>query len=132
MNISEVSKRVSVSAKTIRYYESVGLIPRAQRQPNGYRRYQLKDVQILRFVQRARGLGFSVEDVAQLLALWRDQGRASVGVKSLAEENITRIEHKIAELESMRSALNDLVARCHGDQRPECPIIDELAGMQVR
>ncbi len=127
MKISNVAERSGVPAKTIRYYESVGLIPLASRADNGYRNYTMVDVQTLRFVQRARGLGFSVGDVSDLLALWQDRARASSKVKALAEMNIESIERKIRELETMRTALTDLIDRCHGDDRPECPIIDELA-----
>lgn len=127
MKISSVAEQSGISAKTIRYYESVGLIPPATRTDNGYRAYTVIDVQTLRFIQRARSLGFSVDEVSGLLALWRDRGRASSTVKTLAKKNIESIEQKIRELETMRTALTDLIERCHGDDRPECPIIDELA-----
>jgi Cu(I)-responsive transcriptional regulator len=124
MNIGTVAQRSGVPAKTIRYYESVGLIPPAERKSNGYRHYGELDVQALRFIQRARQLGFTVEDVAQLLELWYNKRRASADVKALAERHIAHVEEKIHELESIRHLLLDLVARCHGNDRPECPILD--------
>ena len=127
MNIGMVAARTGVPAKTIRYYESVGLIHSATRKANGYRAYDEIDVEVLRFIQRARGLGFSVEDVASLLALWRDKRRTSANVKSLALKHLERVEHKIRELESIRKSIRDLVRRCRGDDRPECPILDQLA-----
>ncbi|GMQ75269.1 MAG: Cu(I)-responsive transcriptional regulator [Gammaproteobacteria bacterium] len=126
MNIGTVADASGVPAKTIRYYESVGLIPPARRAQNGYRRYSDTDVQTLLFVQRARSLGFSVEDVASLLGLWRDKRRASAEVKELAARHVVRIEEKVRELESIRHVIQDLMERCHGDDRPQCPILDEL------
>lgn len=128
MNIGTVSARSDVSPKTIRYYESVGLIPTAERAANGYRVYDEIDVQTLRFIQRARSLGFSVEQVANLLALWRDKNRTSAEVKALALKRIEYVERKIRELETILRAVVDLAERCHGDDRPDCPILDELAG----
>ena len=127
MKIGEVAERAGVSAKTIRYYESVGLIPEAERAGNGYREYHERDVRTLRFIQRARSLGFSVEDVGELLPLWADRSRASADVRAIALRHVDEVERKIAELESVRDALLDLVHRCHGDDRPDCPIIDSLA-----
>ena len=127
MNIGEVAKRSGVSAKTIRYYEAIGLLRAPQRTPSGYRQYVGSDIQILRFVDRARSLGFSLEDLGKLLALWEDKRRKSAEVKALARRHIEEIERKIFELQTMRSALSDLAVRCHGDDRPECPILDELA-----
>ena len=127
MNIGTAAKLSGVAAKTIRYYEDVGLLQPAQRTEAGYRQYADSDVQILRFVERSRSLGFSVEDVGKLLGLWADKRRKSAEVKSLASRHIDEIEKKIHELETMRAALMDLAARCHGDERPECPILDELA-----
>lgn len=129
MKIGDIAKKSGLPAKTVRYYESIGLIPPAARAANGYRTYSESDLQILKFVQRARGLGFSVEDIASLLALWQDTHRASADVKALAVEHVARIEGKIRELESLRQALDHLAQRCHGDDRPECPIIDELADL---
>ena len=127
MNIGTAAERSGVPAKTIRYYEEIGLIPGARRSEGGYRVYLENDVQTLRFIQRARSLGFSVKEVAALLALWRDKGRASAEVKAMAQSHIADIEKKIAELESMRRTLLDLTHRCHGDDHPDCPILEELA-----
>lgn len=127
MNIGEVAARSGVPAKTIRYYEDVGLIPPAKRTGSGYRSYDDRDLATLRFVQRARSLGFSMRDVAALLALWRDSHRASAEVKDLAARHVEDIDRKIAELQSIRRTVVDLIERCHGDARPNCPIIDELA-----
>ncbi|MEE9290726.1 MAG: Cu(I)-responsive transcriptional regulator [Alphaproteobacteria bacterium] len=129
MNIGTVAERSGVPAKTIRYYESVGLIAEPQRGDNGYRRYAQTDVETLRFVQRARSLGFSVRDVGDLLALWRHKTRASADVKALALRHIADMERRIAELESLRRTLVNLSDRCHGDDRPDCPILDDLAGV---
>jgi Cu(I)-responsive transcriptional regulator len=127
MNIGEAAKRSGVPAKTIRYYEDVGLIPAAGRTAAGYRAYTASEVETLKFVQRARSLGFSVKDVGDLLALWRDRGRASADVRRIAQQHVAEVERKIAELETMRRTLQGLIHRCHGDDRPDCPILDELA-----
>ena len=127
MHIGIAAEQSGVPAKTIRYYESIGLIPAVTRTAGGYRAYGEPDVQVLRFIQRARGLGFSVKDVANLLALWKDKSRASAEVKALALRHIGRIDRKLTELESIRRTLIDLAERCHGDDRPECPILDDLA-----
>jgi len=127
MNIGEVARRSGVPAKTIRYYESIGLIPRAGRTAAGYRSYGPGELETLRFIRHARGLGFSVEDVGELVALWRDRDRSSADVKAVAARHVERIERKVAELEAMRATLHHLMARCHGDERPDCPIIEELA-----
>ncbi len=130
MNIGEAAKRSGVPAKTIRYYESIGLIPPADRKGSGYRDYDANEVETLRFIQRARSLGFSVKDVGNLLALWRDRSRASADVKRVALAHVEEIETKIAELESMRRTLLQLTRRCHGDDRPDCPILEELASVE--
>ena len=128
MNISQAADQSGVSAKAIRYYESIALIQPARRSGNGYRDFGADDVHMLRFIARARGLGFSVAEVADLLALYRDKSRASAQVRGLAANAIGRIEDKTAELRSISTALSELVARCHGDDRPDCPILDDLAG----
>jgi MerR family copper efflux transcriptional regulator len=130
MNIGAVAKATGISAKTIRYYESIGLTPRPERRENGYRDYGANDVATLRFVQRARGLGFPLEEVRALLALWRDQDRASADVKQLALDHIGTIEDRIAELETMKRTLQDLTRRCHGNDRPDCPILEDLAKLK--
>lgn len=127
MNISEAAENSGVSAKAIRYYESIKLIEPARRAGNGYRDFSRDDVHMLRFIARARGLGFAVREVADLLALYQDKSRASAQVRGLAQKAIVRIEEKVAELQSISSVLTDLVARCHGDDRPDCPILDDLS-----
>lgn len=127
MNIGEAARRSGLPAKTIRYYEAIGLVVPTARAANGYRAYGEQDVHLLQFVARARSLGFPIEDCRDLLGLYRDEHRASADVKALAEARIAEIERKIAELETMREALHELVGRCHGDQRPECPILSDLA-----
>ena len=128
MNIGQAERACGLPAKTIRYYEDVGLVT-PDRRANGYRTYQDLDLHKLRFLQRARGLGFSVEDCRALLALYDDKERASADVKSIAEAHLARIDQKLAELATLRSALTTLVDACHGDHRPDCPIIDDLAGV---
>ena len=128
MHIGAVAEKSGVAAKTIRYYESIGLIDSADRTASGYRVYDVQDVETLRFVQRARSLGFAVKDVTNLLALWRDRNRASSQVKALAANHVAEIDRKIAELQGMRNTLVDLMERCHGDDRPDCPILQDLAG----
>lgn len=127
LTISAAAERSGVPAKTIRYYESIGLVAEAVRTESGYRVYGDKEVETLRFIARARSLGFSVDDVGRLLALWHDRARASGDVKRLAEEHIAEIERKIGELEAMRATLLHLVGRCAGDDRPDCPILEGLA-----
>ena len=127
MNIGEAAARSGVPAKTIRYYEDVGLIRPAPRAGNGYRAYSQRDVHVLSFVQRARSLGFSVQDCRQLLALYQNPARASAEVKALTERRIAEIDRKIKELAGMRATLLELAESCHGDARPECPILDDLA-----
>ncbi|MEN8196714.1 MAG: Cu(I)-responsive transcriptional regulator [Pseudomonadota bacterium] len=128
MQISTVAEKSGVPPKTIRYYESIGLIRPAPRTESGYRSFDNKDLQTLRFIQRARGLGFSVKDVENLLALWRDQNRVSAEVKALAHRHVERIDAKVSELDSMRRTLIELMEKCHGDERPDCPILDDLGG----
>ncbi len=127
MQIGSVAEKSGISAKAIRYYESIGLIAAAHRSHSGYRVYGERDVQTLRFIQRARGLGFSVGDVGNLLTLWRDTERHSAQVKALAANHVAEIDRKIAELRGMRDTLTYLMERCHGDTRPDCPILDDLA-----
>jgi MerR family transcriptional regulator, copper efflux regulator len=127
MNIGTVSVKSGLPAKTIRYYEDIGLI-RPDRRDNGYRDYSMEDVHRLRFLQRSRSLGFSVEECRQLLSLYSDRDRESAEVKALASTKLSKIERKIVELQGLRDMLRHLVANCHGDNRPECPIIDGLSG----
>jgi len=128
MRINEASTRSQLPAKTIRYYEEAGLLEPAARRPNGYRDYSERDVHLLRFVQRARSLGFSIEDCRELLSLYSDKRRPSRRVKAIAAGHLDEIEKKIAKLESLRDVLTHLIHRCHGDDRPDCPILDDLAG----
>jgi MerR family copper efflux transcriptional regulator len=128
VNIGEIAARSGMPPKTIRYYESVGLIGAAARTDSGYRTYGERDLRILRFIHRARDLGFSVKAVGELLALWRDPDHSSADVKALARDHVADIDRKIEELQAMRRAVVDLMDRCHGDDRPDCPILDDLAG----
>jgi MerR family copper efflux transcriptional regulator len=127
MNIGEVAKGTGIPTKTIRYYESVGLLERPARSAGNYRVYGDRDIATLRFVQRARHLGFSIKEIANLLQLWHDRERASAEVRALAIAHLDAIGRKLAELQAMQATLQHLVERCHGDQRPDCPIIDDLA-----
>lgn len=127
MNISEVSVRTGVPAKTIRYYEDIGFITPG-RLPNGYRDFGEKDLHKLAFIGRARSLGFTIEDCRVLLGLYEDQSRASADVKKIAQKNLRKVEEKLAELQSMRSTLSHLINECAGDSRPDCPILRDLDG----
>ena len=129
MNIGEAAALSGLPAKTIRYYEDIGLIVPAGRSRNGYRDYSPKDIHVLRFLQRARGLGFTIADCRGLLALYSDRNRASADVKAVALQRIASVEQKIAELRTIRAALAELAERCAGDHRPDCPIIEDLAGV---
>ena len=126
MNIGEASSRSGLPAKTIRYYEDIGLI-RPDRGNNGYRDYCADDVHKLRFLHRSRSLGFSVEECRQLLALYEDKSRASADVKDIAATKLTEIDRKIRELTELRRMLEQLVHACHGNERPDCPILEELS-----
>ncbi len=127
MNIGQAAAATGMTAKSIRYYESVGLIAAADRRTNNYRDYDARAIAELRFIQRARSLGFPVKDVADLLALWRDRSRASAQVHAMAAAHVDAIERKVAELQTMKGALQELLRRCHNDGRPACPILDDLA-----
>jgi Cu(I)-responsive transcriptional regulator len=126
MNIGEAARASGLPAKTIRYYEEIGLV-QAERSANGYRDFGETELHALRFLGRARSLGFTIEECRALLSLYADRGRASADVKHLAEEHLRRIDDKIAELQGLRATLADLVERCHGDDRPNCPILQEIA-----
>jgi MerR family transcriptional regulator, copper efflux regulator len=131
MNIGAASEKSGLPAKTIRYYEDIGLL-RPGRAENGYRDYSSNDLHRLRFLHRARGLGFSVEECRQLLSLYDDKERESADVKKIATAKLAEIERKIAELMALKSMLGHLVEHCHGDHRPDCPIMDELGGQSVQ
>ena len=125
-NIGEAAALSGVNAKMIRHYEAIGLVPEADRTFAGYRLYSDADVHRLRFIKRARSLGFSMKRIETLLGLWNDRGRSSADVKRLAKEHAAELEQRIAEMQAMQRTLETLARRCHGDSRPECPILDEL------
>lgn len=127
VNIGDASAATGVSAKMIRHYEEIGLIPPANRTQAGYRVYSEADVHMLRFIRRARNLGFSVKQIEGLLGLWRDRRRASSKVKALAQEHIAELDARIREMTEMRLTLEHLASRCHGDDRPDCPILEDLS-----
>ncbi|MGY0611813.1 MULTISPECIES: Cu(I)-responsive transcriptional regulator [unclassified Luteimonas] len=127
-NIGEAAGLSGVTAKMIRHYESIGLIPEAARTAAGYRLYSGQDVHRLRFVKRARALGFSMKQIEILLALWSDRSRASAEVKSLALDHARDLGKRVAEMQAMQRTLEELARRCHGNQRPDCPILDDLGG----
>ena len=126
-SIGKAAELSGVTPKMIRHYELLQLIPKAQRTAGDYRVYTRADVHTLRFIRRARTLGFSIEEIATLLSLWRNQRRTSEQVKRLALKHIAELDTKIAELQSMRAALANLAKTCHGDARPDCPILDDLS-----
>jgi MerR family transcriptional regulator, copper efflux regulator len=131
LNIGEAAAASGVTAKMIRYYESIGLLSPAERSDAGYRKYGDKEIQILRFIKRARDLGFSIERIRSLLALWNDRSRRSADVKKLAQHYISELDRDIVKLQSIRDQLQHMTDCCHGDNRPECPIIDDLAQLEV-
>lgn len=126
MKIGEAAERSGVNAKMIRYYESIGLLAPAPRRDNTYRDFDARDVHDLRFIRRARSLGFSIEEITRLLTLWRDKSRPSREVKEIASTHIDSLQQRISELQSMVSTLQHLSHHCHGDHRPDCPILDDL------
>ena len=126
-NIGEASALAGVSAKMIRHYESIGLIPKAARTFAGYRLYSDADVHRLQFIKRARILGFSIKQIEALLSLWDDRSRASADVKRLAKAHAAELAQRIEEMQAMQRTLETLARRCHGDNRPDCPILDDLA-----
>lgn len=126
-NIGQAAEASGISAKMIRHYEEVGLVPPASRTFSGYRTYNQRDVHMLRFIKHSRDLGFSIKQIGDLLSLWRDQNRPSSKVKLLATEHIEILDRKIQELSAMKSELTRLVSCCHGDARPDCPILEKLA-----
>ena len=128
--IGEAARRAGVSARMVRHYESLGLLPAVGRTDSGYRQYTGADVHALRFIGRARTLGFSMEEIRELLGLWQDKGRASASVKRIAQAHIDDLAERIAAMQAMQRTLQSLVYCCHGDQRPDCPILDDLAAAQ--
>ena len=127
MNIGQAAERSGVSAKMVRHYESLGLLPSVVRTDSGYRQYEEKEVHTLRFIRRARDLGFSMAEIGQLLKLWQNRRRASADVKRIALAHVADIDRRVDELVAMKRTLERLATCCLGDQRPDCPILDELA-----
>ena len=132
MNIGQAARASGVSAKMIRYYEQIGLVRPAERTDSNYRSFDERNVNELRFIKRARSLGFSVEEIANLLSLWRDRARPSRDVKSIADEHVTELEGRIAEMQAMADTLRHLSSCCAGDDRPDCPILADLAAGDAR
>jgi MerR family transcriptional regulator, copper efflux regulator len=128
VNIGAAAAASGVTAKMIRHYEAIGLLRAAQRRGNAYRDYGERDLHELRFIRRARRLGFSIAEIGELLTLWRDRSRPSREVKRIAEAHIGDLQSRVAEMQAMANMLRELVAACHGDDRPDCPILDDLAG----
>ena len=126
-NIGEAAARSGVSAKMLRHYESLGLLPAIARSESGYRQYSERDVHTLRFIRSARDLGFKITEIAQLLQLWQDQGRSSADVKRIALAHLADLDRRMAELAVMRQTLQSLVQHCKGDKRPNCPILQGLS-----
>ena len=127
MNIGEAAAKSKVSAKMVRHYESLGLLTKVARSDAGYRQYGMAEVHTLRFIRRARELGFSMTEIAELLKLWQNRRRASADVKRIAQAHVADLDRRIAEMASMKRTLETLVHCCHGNDRPDCPILDELA-----
>jgi len=132
MNIGAASAASGVTAKMIRYYESIGLLPPASRRENSYRDYAERDIHELSFIGRARGLGFSMDEITALLSLWRNKQRPNREVRQIASSHLEQLEARIAEMQRMADALRSLVMACHGDGRPDCPILDELAKDSIK
>jgi Cu(I)-responsive transcriptional regulator len=126
LNIGEAAARSGVSAKMVRHYESLGLLPQVKRTDSGYRQYGEKEVHTLRFIRRARDLGFGMAEIAELLKLWQNRRRSSAAVKRIALEHVADLERRIAEMTAMKQTLQRLVSCCHGDDRPDCPILEDL------
>ena len=128
VNIGDASKRSGVSAKMIRHYESLNLLASVARSDNGYRKYSERAIHTLRFIKRARDLGFSMAEIAELVSLWLNRRRASANVKRIAQTHADDLTRRIGEMQAMQQALTNLIHCCHGDQRPDCPILEDLAG----
>lgn len=128
VNIGEAARRSGVSAKMLRHYESLGLLGQVVRTESGYRQYTPADVHTLRFIKRCRDLGFSMAEIAELVNLWQNRGRASSSVKRIAQKHVDELSGRIAAMQAMQRSLQDLLVHCHGDARPDCPILDDLAG----
>ena len=127
VNIGEAARLSGVSAKMVRHYEGLGLLPRVARTDSGYRQYSEADVHTLRFIKRARDLGFSMEEIGELVGLWQNRRRASANVRRVAQKHADELAGRIAQMQAMQRTLQHLIHCCHGDERPDCPILDELA-----
>ena len=127
VNIGEAARLSGVSAKMVRHYEGLGLLPRVARTDSGYRQYSETDVHTLRFIKRARALGFSMEEIGELVGLWQNRRRASASVRRIAQKHAEELAQRIAQMQEMQQTLQHLIHCCHGDERPECPILEELA-----
>ena len=132
MNIGAVAQATGISAKMIRYYEDIGLISKPVRSSGGYRTYSTSEIHSLRFIRQARELGFSTEQIAELLSLWNDKSRSSQKVKTITMAHISALEERIRKLEAMKKTLSELSSCCHGDNRPECPILEGIAHLLER
>jgi MerR family copper efflux transcriptional regulator len=132
VNIGEAARLSGVSAKMVRHYESLGLLPRVNRTDSGYRQYSEAEVHTLRFIKRARDLGFSMEEIGELVGLWQNRRRASGNVRKIAQKHADELAQRIEAMQSMQRTLRHLIHCCHGDDRPECPILDDLAGAASR
>lgn len=128
LSIGEAARSADISPRMVRHYESLGLLPPVARTDSGYRQYTEADLHTLHFIRRSRDLGFSMEEIAELLALWQDKQRASSQVKQIAQQHIASLSERIAAMQAMQRTLQALVQCCHGDGRPDCPILDDLAG----
>jgi len=127
-NIGEAARRSGVSARMVRHYEGLGLLPSVARTESGYRQYTEADIHTLRFVKRSRDLGFSMDEIAELVGLWHNRRRTSASVKRIAQKHLGDLEQRIADMQAMQRTLSHLVHCCHGDARPDCPILEDLAG----
>ena len=127
-NIGEAARRSGVSARMVRHYEGLGLLPDVARTESGYRQYTEADIHTLRFVKRSRDLGFSMDEIAELVGLWHNRRRTSASVKCIAQKHLGELEQRIADMQAMQRTLSHLVHCCHGDARPDCPILEDLAG----
>ena len=128
MNIGEAARLSGVSAKMVRHYESLGLLPQVQRSDSGYRQYNGAEVHTLRFIKRSRELGFSIAEIAELVSLWQNRRRASTNVRRIAQKHADELAQRINAMQAMQDTLAHLIACCHGDERPDCPILDDLSG----
>lgn len=127
-NIGEAARRSGVSARMVRHYEGLGLLPAVARTESGYRQYSEADIHTLRFVKRSRDFGFSMDEIAELVGLWHNRRRTSASVKRVAQKHLGELEQRIADMQAMQRTLSHLVHCCHGDARPDCPILEDLAG----